>query len=382
MPKRGIHQPVSPQSPGPKAWSIRLAKLIATLVIFLVALHLMNGSFKLLGRGFAETLFLEISENPFIGLFIGILATAVIQSSSTTITTIVLLVGTGELTLASAIPIIMGANIGTSITSTIVSMGHISRLREYIRAISAAAAHSFFNIITVIVLFTLEMMTGFLSGISDQLGGFITPVEGRFFGGLLFFIHDAAQLIIQLFGNNPYITLPIGLLALFFSLQYLSRMLQNLLIQDTVTKLNRYVFGTPVRSLLSGLISTAAVQSSSMTISLIVPLVATAKVSLERAFPFIIGANIGTTSTAILAALFMVDSELASAAMAVACAHLLFNLMGVLIIFPFPQIRNIPISLAKGLGRVAGKNRLYGIAYIVVLFFLIPFVLVFLNKVL
>lgn len=68
--------------------------------------------------------------------------------------------------------------------------------------------------------------------------------------------------------------------------------------------------------------------------------------------------------------------------MAVACAHVLFNVLGVLILFPFPQVRRIPLLLAEGLGRIAGKNRLYGVAYVVILFFVIPFVLVFLNKVL
>lgn len=367
---------------GPKIWCFRLIQLLLALFIFLVAIHLMSGSFRLMGKGFAETLFAEITENPFVGLFIGLLATAVIQSSSTTITTVVLLVGAGDLSIEGAVPIIMGANIGTSITSTIVSLGHISYLRDYIRAISAAAAHSFFNIITVVLLFSLEMMTGFLSGISESVARFVAPFEGDFVDGMFFFVKDAAQLIIELLSSNPYLTLPIGLLALFFSLQYLAHLLKAIVIDHTAEKLNRYVFGTPLRSLLSGFVTTAAVQSSSMTISLLVPLVATAKVSLDRAFPFIMGANIGTTTTAVMAAFFMGKGDLAGAAMAVACTHVLFNVLGVLILFPFPQIRRIPIRLAEGLGRIAGKNRLYGVAYVVILFFLIPFVLVFLNKVL
>ncbi len=367
------------QAAGLQKWPLRLTQLLLALFLFLIAIHLMSGSFRLMGTGFANILFAEITENPFIGLFIGLLATAVIQSSSMTITTVVLLVGAGDLSLEGAVPIIMGANIGTSITSTIVSLGHISYLRDYIRAISAAAAHSFFNIITVILLFSLERLTGFLSGIAKNVASFVAPFDGNFVDGLFFFVKDAADLMLRLLGQNPYLALPMGLLALFFSLQYLARLLKVLVIGHTAEKLNRYVFGTPLRSLLSGFVTTAAVQSSSMTISLIVPLVATAKVSLDRAFPFILGANIGTTTTAILAALFM-SGSLAGAAMAVACAHLLFNVLGVLIIFPFPQVRQIPIRLAEGLGKIAGKNRLYGVAYVVILFFLIPFILVFLNK--
>ena len=85
-------------------WSLRLLKLLVTLFIFLVAIHLMSGSFRLMGRGFADILFAEITDNPFVGLFIGLLATAVIQSSSTTITTVVLLVGAGDYNLLSAVP--------------------------------------------------------------------------------------------------------------------------------------------------------------------------------------------------------------------------------------------------------------------------------------
>ena len=359
-------------SPGDLAFKI--GQLLFILFIFLVALNLMSGSFKLFGKGFAEEL-VNITTNPFISLFIGMLATSIIQSSSTTTTLIVAVVASGEISLLNAIPMIMGANIGTSVTSTIVSLGHIGNREEYQRAVAGASVHDFFNIITVVVVFTLEMTTGALASVSSWLAAAIGPQEGEGLGNAMFFVKDTAKGIIELVGSNPYISLPLGLLALFFSLQYLSKILRSLLVGSIERNMNKYVFGSPAVSLLTGFVSTTAVQSSSITSSLMVPLVATQKVTLERAFPFLMGANIGTTTTALMAALFL-GGEAASAALACAFAHLLFNLFGVVILFPIAQVRRIPIFLAEGLGKLTLQNRLYGVGYVVVVFFLIPFFLI------
>ena len=299
--------------------AFKIGQLLLILFLFLVALQLMSGSFKLFGKGFAEDL-VGITANPFISLFIGMLATAIIQSSSTTTTLIVAVVASGELSLANAIPMIMGANIGTSVTSTIVSLGHIGNRKEYQRAMAGATVHDFFNIITVIVLFTLEMTTGILANVSTWLANTIGTQQGEGLGNILFFVKDTAKGIIELAGNNPYITLPLGLLGLFFSLQFLSKILRSLLVGSIERNMNKYVFGSPIISLLTGFVTTTAVQSSSVTSSLMVPLVATDKITLERAFPFLMGANIGTTTTALMAALFL-GGDAASAALACAFAH-------------------------------------------------------------
>ena len=370
---------LSPSDPEFKSTDLafKIGQLLLVLFLFLVALQLMSGSFKLFGKGFAEDL-VSITANPFISLFIGMLATAIIQSSSTTTTLIVAVVATGEMSLGIAIPMIMGANIGTSVTSTIVSLGHIGNREEYQRAIAGASVHDFFNIITVLVLFTLEMTTGLLAKTSSWLAGIVGTQEGEAMGSILFFVKDAAKGIIELAGSNPYITLPLGLIALFFSLQFLSKILRSLLVGSIERNMNKYVFGKPITSLLTGFVATTAVQSSSVTSSLMVPLIATNKITLERAFPFLMGANIGTTTTALMAALFL-GGEAANAALACAFAHLLFNLFGVLILFPINKIRRIPIFLAQELGKMTLKNRLYGVGYVVVVFFLIPFLLITLT---
>ena len=130
--------------------------VILTIYLFLLSIKLLGHSFKLFGRGFAEAM-IQMTSNPVAGLIIGIVATSLIQSSSTTTSIVVGLVAGGALSLYNAIPIIMGANIGTTITNTLVSMGHITNRVEFRRAFSASIVHDFFNICVVIVLFPVEL---------------------------------------------------------------------------------------------------------------------------------------------------------------------------------------------------------------------------------
>ncbi|RMG70860.1 MAG: Na/Pi cotransporter family protein [Bacteroidetes bacterium] len=356
----------------------RVAMLLAILYLFLLGLYLMTGGFRLLGEDFAREL-VAVTTNPFIGLFIGLLATAVIQSSSATTTMIVLLVAAEKITLLEAVPMVMGANVGTSITSTIVSLGHIMNREEYQRAVAAASLHDFFNIISVAVVFGLEATTHALTDLSLYLSGLIETRPGEDFGGVLFFVKDSAQAVIRLTGKRAALIIPLGLAALFVALQLLTRLLRGLVIGRIEQNLNRYVFNRPSVALLTGVFATAAVQSSSITTSLMVPLVATDKIPLKKAFPFLMGANIGTTSTALLAAIVM-EGPAAGAAMAVAFTHILFNLAGVLILYPIRPIRQLPIRMAEELGELTLKNRVYGVAYIVLVFFVLPFILIFMAR--
>ena len=133
-------------SGGKSQLAFTVMKLLVAVYIFLVSLKLMSAGLELLGGNIAESL-LGITTFPFIALFIGILATAMIQSSSTITTIIVALVASREISLANAIPMIMGANIGTAVTSTIVSLGHIGNRDEFEGAVSGASVHDFFQYI-------------------------------------------------------------------------------------------------------------------------------------------------------------------------------------------------------------------------------------------
>ena len=101
-------------------------------------------------------------------------------------------------------------------------------------------------------------------------------------------------------------------------------------------------------------------------------MVATRKVNIQKAFPFIVGANIGTTLTTLLAALF--KSE---AAITIALVHILFNLLGAMIFLVVPFMRRIPILLAQRLGIAAMNNRSSALAYLLVVFFVLPFGMIY-----
>lgn len=373
---------------------LQVLMLVAVIYFFLVSLELMGASFKLFGKDFAKNL-VTTASNPVIGLFIGMLATAIVQSSSTTTSTVVVLVASGAFgpasdpnTIALAVPIIMGANIGTSVTSTIVAIGHIGNRSEYKKAIAAATVHDFFNLITVAILFPLEMIFGILSkpaaALADML--YVGGGDGGVLGAFKVVKHATKPLTdLAIDGTGalvgvgstvvPIITLLAALIVLFFSLRGLTSGLKKLLIGRLKEKVDTVLFGHPLKAIAWGAAITAFVQSSSVTSSLTVPLVATDKVSLRKAFPFLMGANIGTTTTALIAALLAVG-ENPIAGLAIALCHVFFNLVGVVLIYPIPQIRRIPLFLAGRLGEATMKNRLFGIGYIVVTFFMIPFLLI------
>lgn len=356
--------------------------LMLTFVMFtfLVSLKLMGGSFKLFGNEAAHEI-INATSNPFVSLFIGLLATAIIQSSSTTTSMVVAMVAAGTLTIENAVPMIMGANIGTSVTSSIVSLGHIGNKREYKKAISAATVHDFFNIMVVLLLFPLEYFFGFLSGMAGMIAGMFSAGSSeseKMFSILGVTVKPTAKYIMSLLNKNAWLCLLAALGLLFFSLRYLTVLLKKLLIGKAESKLDKLIFNKPMKALGWGTVLTMAVQSSSVTTSLIVPMVASNKVSLRKAFPFLMGANIGTTVTALIAAM-STEASVFEAALTIALAHVLFNVLGATILFPIKFLREIPVKLSRKLGKATMKNRLVGMAYIVITFFLIPFLLIMVS---
>ncbi|OEK05922.1 Na/Pi symporter [Roseivirga misakiensis] len=344
--------------------------------LFLLAIELVSGSVLMLGKESVESILL-VTSNPFIGLFIGLLATALLQSSSTVTAMTVAIVASGSLSLSNAIPIVMGANIGTTLTSTLVSLSFITNRNEFRKAISAGTIHDFFNIFTVLIVFPLEYYYGLLGYCATQLTSLIGGGgngTGILNGSVEIGYSRITDFLLGVLPQNV-ISVIIGLVLLFISIKFLSSVIYSQLIGRSKDRLKKYVFKDPYRSFGWGTLITASVQSSSITTSLIVPLVASGKVKLNNAFPFIMGANIGTTITALLAAFNRSD-----AAISLAFVHLLFNLIGVLIFLPFPIIRKIPVLIAYRFGTLTFDSRLFGFSYIIVSFFLLPFTLIYLSR--
>lgn len=191
-------------SPETRSKIIKVITIIITVYLFLLSIKLLGHSLKLFGKGFAETLIIMTS-NPFAGLIIGIVATSLIQSSSTTTSIVVGLVAGGALNLENAIPIIMGANIGTTITNSLVSMGHVSRRIEFKRAFAASVVHDFFNICAVIVIFPIELNFHFIGRIATSLEKTFAGAGGlKMFNPLKMVIDPAIDFIDYIFSFIPY----------------------------------------------------------------------------------------------------------------------------------------------------------------------------------
>jgi sodium-dependent phosphate cotransporter len=339
--------------------------LLGFLYLFIFSLELMGTSLKMFGKGFAESL-IHTTTNPVVGLFIGILATSIIQSSSSTTSIVVGMVGGGVLDPSAAIPIIMGANVGTSVTNLLVSLTEIRRSTEFERAFSAAIVHDFFNILAVLVLFPLQMATNFLG-----IGAVIMGENFQEIGGLAFLspikaltsplIHPLKTYL----GFSPWILFGLAVVLLLLSLQRMVGVLKVLFVQRVEAWFDRILFKTALRAFVVGLLLTAVVQSSSITTSLVVPMAGAGILVLEQIFPYALGANIGTTVTAILAAL--VTGNLA--AIVVAFSHLLFNISGIIIWWP---LRWVPVTLARVFSRYAVRWKAIPFVYIIVIFFVIP----------
>lgn len=346
--------------------------LVLLLYVFLCSIELLGATFKLMGKGFAETL-VSTTSNPFSGLLIGILATSLVQSSSTVTSLVVGLVAGGALDVPSAVPIIMGANIGTSITNTIVAMGHLTRAQEFQRAFAGATVHDFFNLMAVTVFLPLEITTGFLSRSATLVQGLLLGQSGVEFKSPLKLVVKPVVGQIQsgvegIFEPRSVAVVVLVLLALAmlaFSLRYIVVVMKKVVLGRVEVIMHRYVFQYPSRGILLGAIITVLVQSSSVTTSLTVPLLAAGFVTVEQIFPFVLGANVGTTITALLASLVTGSA----AALTVALCHLFFNIYGIVIFYP---LRRLPIAAARWLGRLTLRSKLFALGYVLVVFFFIP----------
>jgi len=182
------------------------------------------------------------------------------------------------------------------------------------------------------------------------------------------------ELIINVIGN-PIIGLLLAFILIFSSIKLLTKVIYRTFIGASRLKFEKLIFKNKWKSFIWGLLFTASIQSSSVTTSLVVPLVATGRAKFRSAYPFIIGANIGTTLTALLASLFKT-----SEALSIAIAHLMFNLIGGFIFMIIPVLKELPIVISEALGELCLKYRIVSIIYIIITFFLLPFAFIYMFK--
>lgn len=358
--------------------------IVGLVYLLLLAVGMIGSGFKAATGGHARELF-EFASNPLMGLMIGTVATALIQSSSTVTSIIVGLVA-GGLPVTLAIPMIMGANIGTTITNTLVSLGHVRSREEFQRAFAAATVHDFFNLFAVVLFLPLEIMFGMLEKVGGSLatllvGGasvdvgsvnFIKPITKPVIGmvkdGFGFLGSEGAGVAL----------VATGVLLIFLSITLVGKLLKQVMVGRAKHIFHTTIGRGPVTGIASGATVTVLVQSSSTTTSLVVPLVGAGIFRMRDIYPFTLGANIGTCVTALLAAM-AVSGPTAVFALQIALVHLFYNTAAVLVIYGLPALREVPPRMAERLAELAGKNKLYVVAYIGGVYFLAPLLLVYAN---
>lgn len=368
-----------PSLPRYSLWQrgLQILLTIFLVFIFLLALEMITIGGRQLGSEFASDI-IRITAKPFPALFIGMLATAIIQSSSTITSSIVAMVASGILSLEAAIPMVMGSNIGTCVTAVMVAFGNLGTPKGFRRGFTTASSHVIFNIISALLFLPLELKTGILSSTSRYISGLISNWAPLGNGWFIFhdgFILPAAGFLESMSFGHPLIMLAFSFILLFICIFSLTSLFRHLIAGEPGIRRVTAALRKPHLSLFSGMGLTAAIHSSSVTTSVAVMFAATEKLSPKKLFPFIIGANMGTTVTALIAAIGKSEAGLA-----IALCHFFFNFFGVLIFFPFPALRSLPFQLARWTGSMAYRHIWFAFAYILLLFFALPFLIIFLSE--
>lgn len=360
------------------------------LFLFLVGVQALSTGIKGLGSGVIDGLLATV-QNPFMGLVTGILTTTLVQSSSVTTSLVVGLTASGVLPIQYAIPIVMGANIGTTVTNTVAALAQVGRRTEFRRAFAAATCHDFFNYLTVLALLPLELATGFLEKSSAALVAFLPATSNTVSynsplkGALKACVH-ALESTVAIITTDEFISaillIVLAIALIFLSLMFIVRVMKSLVLSRMEGFIRRALgrgFKGSLLSVVSGALLTVLVQSSSITTSVMVPLAGAGVVRLWQVFPVTVGANLGTTVTALIASM-AATGPAGDLAKQIAIVHLLFNLSGTLLFYIPPVTRRWPMVAAQWLAGVAVRSRRWALVYVVAAFYGVPALLVFLGR--
>lgn len=358
----------------------RVWALIAVFVyVLLVGVGVIGDGFKWISGGAegAARIF-AFASNPVVGVILGTLATALVQSSSTVTSVIVGLVA-GGMPVSIAVPMIMGANMGTTITNTIVSLGNIGERSMFNKSFQAATVHDFFNLYSIFIFLPIEMIfhplermggiaanwfvDGKSASVSDFniIGAVTEPVAGLVVDSLKFLPTTIGALL----------AIVIGISFVIGSVLFLGKLLRAAMTGKAMGIVYSAIGGGPIKSIATGTVVTVLVQSSSTTTSLIVPLAGAGALTTRQVFPFTMGANIGTCITALLAATAIYGPNQAFA-LQIALVHLLYNVIGVATFLYTPWLKELPVRSAEWLGNMVEVNRGWAFGYIGSVFFLMP----------
>ena len=357
---------------------VRVGLVVALIYVFLVGVSSLESGIGYLGGDTQVALFSSV-RNPLAGLFVGILGTVLVQSSSASTSVIVGLVASGVLGFEYAVPMVMGANIGTTVTNTLVSIAHMRQSFEFQRAFAAATVHDFFNVVIVAVLLPVELVTGAISTLAGRISETLVGSAGtEWKSPLKAWVKEPVGWLEGLWDRFGVDGTALGALLVFcgiatvlLALAFVTKNMRRMVAERVERSLNMALArGNGMIALLVGVAITISVQSSSITTSMLIPLCAAGVLSLRNAYPVTLGANVGTTITALLASLATSRPE----ALTIALVHSLFNIGGILLLYPITALREIPIRAAETLAKVALERRWLAVGYVTGMFMIVPLI--------
>lgn len=357
---------------------VRWLAVILSILVMLLGIGMIIDGVYGVGGAQIQALF-SLATHPLMGLAVGVLGTAVLQSSTTTTALTVTAVGVGLVSVPVAIPIIIGANVGTTVTVFIVSFSYIGKRAEFGRAFASAALHAWFNLLMAAILFPIELLFRPLERISAAtsstlLGSEVTGTEtGIIFGAVFQPILDflgTSGILGGLFDSRAaaIVSLLIGTILVLLGVRSVSVQLRTLMAATTRTLLERSSGASDAIGFLTGLGGTMTLQASTVTVSSLLPFAAEGSLKPRELLSVTLGANVGTTLTSLLVAL-TIPGDLGTFALQAAIVHLLFNVMGTLLVLLIPPFRNLIITLADRLSNLAQRS--YTSAFVLILVFYI-----------
>lgn len=328
-----------------REWLERGFPILGGYLVVFVAVSYLNFVFTL-----NETYLLGFIRHPLTAFFFSVFITVLLQASFIT-EFAVIFAAAGLVNFPVTIALILGGNIGTCITNTVVSFLSFSQKEQFSKAFSASIVHDLFNIFMVLLVFPLELATGFFSGhmlyLADIMGSnvrapvqnflpqvFIMQNVGGFIPGGQNLTYGIMGLIAVAAALGGVLVIVVNLKALFFDR-----------IADVLKK---DIFTSKTKSVGAGVGFTFLVHSSSLSTSMIVPLVAEGSVTLPRAFHYMLGCNVGTAIVTVTTTLPIILSGSLYGTGA-AFGHLMFNVYGMLLFLAVPVLGTTVCAAAEAI---------------------------------
>ena len=313
--------------------SVRYRNAAASLLaiyFFVSSIVLIKSSAVIMGESLAEKIVLLIRDTTS-GVFTGWICTALLHSSGAFDSIIVAFTSSGVIPLSLAVATIIGAEIGTTVTPLLVSViGYIREKTRLSASFNVTMVHFLYNLLTLLIFYPAELLFGVFTRIAEA--GTSIFVRATWLNHIPSLLDVATPWVDLLLKFIPaWIGLIIGGVTLVVALWGLERYMTAIFNMPKSWNIIRMTFTKPLRAFVAGFIFTILVPSTTVMVSLLVPLAASGVIRADYyILPYILGANIGTVFDVMIAALATGDPV----SLGVWLVHLSINIIGALIFFP------------------------------------------------